>query len=139
MLLRGRTYAPPYARSRDAVPTGAVSPRKRGHPPTFICMTMFALVHGAWHGAWCWELLTPPLQQAGHNVVAPELPSDDGSADFDAYADVMHTAPCGAAMTMWWSWGTRWAVPRRRWSRLADLLGIWCICVPWFQRSDSAW
>lgn len=76
----------------DAVPTGAVSPRKRGHPPTFICMTMFALVHGAWHGAWCWELLTPLLQQAGHNVVAPELPSDDGSADFDTYADVMHSA-----------------------------------------------
>ena len=76
----------------DAMPLGAVVPRKRGHPPTFIWMTMFALVHGAWHGAWCWELLTPFLRQAGHSVVAPELPSDHGSADFDAYADVM----CGA-------------------------------------------
>lgn len=55
-------------------------------------MATFALVHGAWHGAWCWEMLTPFLQQAGHNVVAPELPSDDGSADFDAYADSVCTA-----------------------------------------------
>jgi len=51
-------------------------------------VTTYALVHGAWHGAWCWEKLTPLLQQAGHEVVAPDLPSDDGSADFDTYADV---------------------------------------------------
>jgi pimeloyl-ACP methyl ester carboxylesterase len=52
-------------------------------------MTTFALVHGAWHGAWCWELLTPFLEQAGHVLVAPELPNEDGSADFDTYAEVM--------------------------------------------------
>jgi pimeloyl-ACP methyl ester carboxylesterase len=52
----------------------------------------FALVHGAWHGSWCWEKLTPFLTQAGHGVVAPELPSDDGSADCDAYADVVCAA-----------------------------------------------
>jgi len=52
-------------------------------------VTTFALVHGAWHGSWCWESLTPYLTQAGHDVVAPELPSDDGSADFDTYADVV--------------------------------------------------
>ena len=52
-------------------------------------MATFALVHGAWHGAWCWERLIPLLQQAGHSVVAPELPSEDGSADFDAYADLV--------------------------------------------------
>ena len=55
-------------------------------------VTTYALVHGAWHGAWCWEKVTPLLQQAGHDVVAPELPSDDGSADFDTYADVMCSA-----------------------------------------------
>ena len=55
-------------------------------------MATFALVHGAWHGAWCWERLAPLLQQAGHDVVAPELPSEDGSADFDAYADVVCAA-----------------------------------------------
>lgn len=50
-------------------------------------MTTFALVHGAWHSAWCWERVTPLLQQAGHEVVAPDLPSEDGSAHFDTYAD----------------------------------------------------
>jgi hypothetical protein len=55
-------------------------------------MTTFALVHGAWHDAWCWERVATVLQQAGHDVVAPQLPSDDGSADFDAYADVVCAA-----------------------------------------------
>jgi pimeloyl-ACP methyl ester carboxylesterase len=35
----------------------------------------FILVHGAWHGAWCWHKLTPLLQAAGARVVAPDLPS----------------------------------------------------------------
>ena len=38
-------------------------------------LASFLLIHGAWHGAWCWERLTPLLQQAGHRVVAPDLPS----------------------------------------------------------------
>ncbi|MFT4036898.1 MAG: alpha/beta hydrolase family protein [Thermomicrobiales bacterium] len=31
------------------------------------------LVHGAWHGGWCWERVVPALQAAGHRVVAPTL------------------------------------------------------------------
>ena len=52
-------------------------------------MATFALVHGAWHGAWCWELLSPFLRRPGHDVVALDLPCDDGSASFDTYADVV--------------------------------------------------
>ena len=52
-------------------------------------MATFALVHGGWHGAWCWELLTPLLEQRGHDVVAMDLPCDDGSASLETYADVV--------------------------------------------------
>jgi pimeloyl-ACP methyl ester carboxylesterase len=37
-------------------------------------MSTFLLVHGAWHGAWCWHKLVPRLEKAGHVVVAPDLP-----------------------------------------------------------------
>jgi len=50
---------------------------------------MFVLVHGAWHGAWCWELLIPELTRHGHRAVAPDLPVDDPSADLESYADVV--------------------------------------------------
>jgi pimeloyl-ACP methyl ester carboxylesterase len=37
-------------------------------------MTTFVLVHGAWHGGWCWEKLAPLLEAQGHRVLAPDLP-----------------------------------------------------------------
>lgn len=37
-------------------------------------MTHFRLVHGAFHGAWCWEKLATSLTEAGHTVVSPDLP-----------------------------------------------------------------
>lgn len=49
-------------------------------------MSTFALVHGAWHGSWCWEALTPELRAAGHDVVTVDLPSDQPSASFADYA-----------------------------------------------------
>jgi pimeloyl-ACP methyl ester carboxylesterase len=55
-------------------------------------MTTFALVHGGYHGAWCWEHLTPLLERAGHDVVTMELPLEDSAATFDTYADVVCVA-----------------------------------------------
>lgn len=52
-------------------------------------MTTFALVHGAFHGAWCWDLLVPELVARGHAAVAPELPCEDPDAGLDRYADVV--------------------------------------------------
>jgi pimeloyl-ACP methyl ester carboxylesterase len=52
-------------------------------------MATFALVHGAWHGAWCWERLTPELESLGHRTITMDLPCDDGSATFDDYAAVV--------------------------------------------------
>ena len=37
-------------------------------------MATFVLVHGAWHGSWEWEQLTPLLEAAGHRVIAVDLP-----------------------------------------------------------------
>jgi pimeloyl-ACP methyl ester carboxylesterase len=52
-------------------------------------VTTFALVHGAWHGAWCWDRLVPELTAAGHRVVADDLPCEDVSAGCQEYADVV--------------------------------------------------
>jgi pimeloyl-ACP methyl ester carboxylesterase len=35
----------------------------------------FVLIHGGWHGAWCWHRVVPLLQARGFRVVAPDLPS----------------------------------------------------------------
>ena len=37
-------------------------------------MTTFVLVHGAWHGAWCWHKLVPELEALGHHAVTFDLP-----------------------------------------------------------------
>jgi pimeloyl-ACP methyl ester carboxylesterase len=52
-------------------------------------MTTFALVHGAWHGAWCWERVAPLLQAEGHTTVAVDLPTEDASAGVAEYARVV--------------------------------------------------
>jgi pimeloyl-ACP methyl ester carboxylesterase len=36
-------------------------------------MTDFVLVHGAWHGAWCWKRILPGLRKAGHRAFAASL------------------------------------------------------------------
>lgn len=33
----------------------------------------FVLVHGAWHGGWCWQRVAPLLRAAGHEVHTPTL------------------------------------------------------------------
>lgn len=33
------------------------------------------LLHGSWHGAWCWFKVAPRLREAGHRVHAPDLPA----------------------------------------------------------------
>ena len=38
-------------------------------------MSSFVLVHGSWHGAWCWFKVAPRVRALGHEVIVPELPS----------------------------------------------------------------
>jgi pimeloyl-ACP methyl ester carboxylesterase len=50
------------------------------------------LVHGAYHGAWCWDLLTPELERLGHRVIAMDLPVSDPAAGAAAYASTVEAA-----------------------------------------------
>lgn len=36
-------------------------------------MTTFVLVHGAWHGGWCWRRVESRLRSEGHDVFVPTL------------------------------------------------------------------
>jgi pimeloyl-ACP methyl ester carboxylesterase len=56
-------------------------------------LARFVLIHGAFAGGWCWEPVVDLLEQAGHEVSAPDLPgsgADDtpaGDVTLNAYAD----------------------------------------------------
>jgi pimeloyl-ACP methyl ester carboxylesterase len=55
-------------------------------------MARFVLVHGAFHGAWCWEPLVAELAARGHDVVTLDLPGSGedttpvAEVTLDAYA-----------------------------------------------------
>jgi pimeloyl-ACP methyl ester carboxylesterase len=57
----------------------------------------YLLVHGAWHGSWCWRNITPRLERLGHKVLTPDLPGHyKNPADFqtvtlNSYVDYVQT------------------------------------------------
>jgi pimeloyl-ACP methyl ester carboxylesterase len=59
-------------------------------------MTTFGLVHGAYHGSWCWEQLTNVLEARGHRVMTVDLPCEDPEAGASEYADAAVEAFRGA-------------------------------------------
>ncbi len=59
-------------------------------------MVTFGLVHGAWHGAWCWDLLAAELGALGHRAVAVDLPCEDWDAGLEDNAAVVAAALDGA-------------------------------------------
>jgi pimeloyl-ACP methyl ester carboxylesterase len=58
-------------------------------------MAVIMLVHGACHGAWCWDRVVPLIAAAGHQVLVPDLPgrADKGKPGWrwtlKAYADAI--------------------------------------------------
>jgi pimeloyl-ACP methyl ester carboxylesterase len=52
-------------------------------------VSTFILVHGAWHGGWCWQGLVPQLEARGHRSVVMDLPVEDGDATFEDYAEAV--------------------------------------------------
>jgi hypothetical protein len=55
-------------------------------------MTTFGLVHGAFHGGWCWDLLSAELERSGHRAIAMDLPCSDPDAGAARYAEVVAEA-----------------------------------------------
>ena len=56
-------------------------------------MATIVLVHGAWHGGWCWRHIVPLLEARGHTVLAPDLPghgddpAEPAGQSLDNYAE----------------------------------------------------
>ena len=49
------------------------SPTRNEGPPKTQDQTTYVLVHGAWHGSWCWKRVRKSLWDAGHQVFTPTL------------------------------------------------------------------
>jgi pimeloyl-ACP methyl ester carboxylesterase len=41
----------------------------------------FVLLHGAWHGGWCWEGVIKELEKRGHTAEAPTMPGHNPDDD----------------------------------------------------------
>jgi pimeloyl-ACP methyl ester carboxylesterase len=50
-----------------AAATGAIPAAAQGGQKTFV------LVHGAWHGGWCWRRVSDLLEKKGHKVFTPTM------------------------------------------------------------------
>ncbi len=59
-------------------------------------MATFGLIHGAWHGGWCWKYLVPELETLGHAALTVDMPIDRSDATTIDYADAVADAFRGA-------------------------------------------
>ena len=56
-------------------------------------MNTYVLIHGSWHGAWCWHKIIPLLEAAGHKAIAIDLPGHGrdwtpaGAVTMQSYVD----------------------------------------------------
>lgn len=96
----------------------------------------FVLVHGAYHGAWCWELVGRELTDRGHHVVAMDLPIDDPAAGLHDYRDAVLEAAAGLEKPIVVGHSMAGAViPLVAASRPVSKLVFLCGFVPWPGRS----
>ena len=56
-------------------------------------MARFVFVHGAWHGAWCWQALLDELERRGHETRAVDLPCDTVGLTVRDYAATVGPQP----------------------------------------------
>jgi len=67
-----------YAKDREPTVTSGRCPKCGFTVRTLIdenrtTMSTYVLVHGAWHGGWCWDRVRPLLEQRGSRVYTPTL------------------------------------------------------------------
>ena len=83
----------------------------------------YVLVHGGWHGSWCWKRVRKALQDAGHEVFTPSLTgvcerSHLNSATVNLathIADVVNPSPVGGTLGCDSPWPLlRWFRDQRR-------------------------
>jgi hypothetical protein len=55
-------------------------------------MTRIVLVHGAWHGAWCWDGVSAELSARQIDAVAVELPFAGFADDVDVVRSAIGSA-----------------------------------------------
>jgi pimeloyl-ACP methyl ester carboxylesterase len=58
-------------------------------------MADFILVHGAFHGGWCWDLVRPELEKLGHRSIAMDMPVDQPGLFIDDYVKVVQESVAG--------------------------------------------
>ncbi len=57
-------------------------------------MSTYMLIHGAMHGAWCWERVIPLLQSSGNAVIAPDLPGHGADRTPHSAVTLAHYIAC---------------------------------------------
>jgi pimeloyl-ACP methyl ester carboxylesterase len=60
----------------------------RNTPWHTAAMATFVLLHGAWHGGWCWRDMVAALRADGHEVLAPTLSGVAERAHLAAHIDL---------------------------------------------------
>ncbi len=80
----------------------AVAPR-----PGEEALARFVLIHGAWHGGWCWAGVVEALEARGHSAWAPDLPCEQVGLSQQDYAEVIGPQP--DAIVVGHSWGAQTA------------------------------
>jgi pimeloyl-ACP methyl ester carboxylesterase len=50
-------------------------------------MASLILIHGSFHGPWCWSPITKQLTESGHDVILADLAQASGKQDLQSYAN----------------------------------------------------
>jgi pimeloyl-ACP methyl ester carboxylesterase len=75
-----------------ATASSAISSAQQPKDPAAKSVATLVLVHGSFHGSWCWAKIVPLLEKEGYTVITPNLPASGGdpapieNADLDSYA-----------------------------------------------------